>query len=141
MFYPPHVDRCINPKFSESGKSSFLTKLIKNFFIDNGKIHTYSPALHQDLCQKGTKCSNNSVQTNIIQNSLNERGLDLLIEEIFNPENFAKSETEIETYESKEELRYPREYDSKFPNAGDIDILNEKQINDLRVYAFFKRPR
>ena len=62
----------------------------------------------------------------------------MVIEEIVNNKDFEKSDTEIETYESIDELKFPQEYD------GDIiilDDLNEKEMNDPRVQAMFKRSR
>ena len=62
-----------------------------------------------------------------------------MIDEIVHNKNFEKSSTEIETYESKEELRFPQEYD-----VGGLIILDdlyEKEMNDPRVHAMFKRQR
>ena len=53
--------------------------------------------------------------------------------------DFEKSDSEIETYESIEELQFPQECDD-----GDIiilDDLNENEMNDPRVQAMFKRSR
>ena len=62
-----------------------------------------------------------------------------MIEEIVNNKDFQKSDTETETYESIEELQFPQEYD----DAGiiNLDDLNEKEMNDSRVQAMFKRSR
>ena len=53
--------------------------------------------------------------------------------------DFEKSDPEIETYESIEEIKFPQEYD----DGGFIllDDLNEKEMNDPRVQAMFKRSR
>ena len=50
-----------------------------------------------------------------------------------------KSDFEIETYDSTEELKYPEEYE----NDGIVilDGLGEKELNDWRVQALFKRSR
>ena len=63
----------------------------------------------------------------------------ILVEEIFNNKDFEKSDTEIETYESIVELKFPEEYD----DGGIIilDDLNEKEMNDPRVQAMFERSR
>ena len=45
---------------------------------------------------------------------LNEEGLVVVIDEIVNNENFEKSGTEIETYESLEELKFQQEYAADF---------------------------
>ena len=53
--------------------------------------------------------------------------------------DFEKSDTEIETYDSIEDLKFPQEYDD-----GGIIILedlNEKEFNDPRVQAMFKQSR
>ena len=76
---------------------------------------------------------------NIIPNVLNENDIDKVIEEIVDNKDFEKSDTEIETYESIEELKFPQEYD----DGGIIilDYLNEKEMNDPRVQARFERSR
>ena len=62
-----------------------------------------------------------------------------VIEQIVNNEDFQKSDAEIETYESIEELKFAQEYD----DGGIIilDDLKEKEMNDPRVQAMFKRSR
>ena len=63
----------------------------------------------------------------------------MVFEEIVNNKDFEKSDVEIETYESREELKFPQEYDD-----GGIIILedlNEKKMNDPRVQAMFERSR
>ena len=63
----------------------------------------------------------------------------MVIEKIVHNKDFEKSDTEIETYESIEELKFPQEYE----DSGIIilDDLNEKKTNDPRVQAMFKRSR
>ena len=65
--------------------------------------------------------------------------MDIVIEEIVRNKDFQNSDTEIETYENIEELKYPQEYD----DGGIIilDELNEKEMKDPRVQAMFKRRR
>ena len=137
--YPQHPVRCITKGSSECGKSVFLTNLILNIFNKKDKVNIYSPSLHQDLYQKLNKCFSNYVPIHIIPNILNEEDFDVVSEEIVNNKDFEKSDTEIETYGSIEELKNPQEYD-----AGGIiilDDLNEKEMNDPRVQAMFKRSR
>ena len=110
-----------------------------NNIIENDKIYIYSPSLHQDLYQKINICFSNYIPYNIIPNILNKEDIDVVIEEIVNNEDFEKSDTEIETYESIEDLKVPLEF-----NDGAIiilDELNEKEMNDPRVQAMFKRSR
>ena len=139
ILYLNHAFRCIITGPSECGESVFLTNLILNNIYEYNKIYTYSPSLHQDLYQKLIICFTNFIPVNIISNTFNEEDIDLVIEEIVNIEDFEKSDTEIETYESIEEIKIPQEYD----DGGIIilDDLNEKKLNDPRVQAMFKRSR
>ena len=62
-----------------------------------------------------------------------------MIGEIINNDEFEESDVETETFESIEELKYPQDN-----NGGGIiilDDLNEKELNNLRVQAVFKRSR
>ena len=109
IFHPQHPLKCIKTGPSECGKSVFLTNLILNFINEYDKIYIYSPSLHQDLYQKLYKCFSNYIPINIIPNFLNEGDIDVVIEEIVNNKDFEKSNTEIETFESIEELKFPKE--------------------------------
>ena len=53
--------------------------------------------------------------------------------------DFEKSDTEIETYETTEELKFPQKYEDK----GIIILynLNGKETNNPRLEAMFKRSR
>ena len=48
-----------------------------------------------------------------------------------------RSDTEIEAYEWTEEIKFPQEYDDG--KIIVLDDLNEKEMNDPRVEAMFKR--
>ena len=136
FLYPNNPVCCIITGPSCSGKSVFLTNLILININDNNKMYIYSPSLHQDLYQKLIKCFSNYIPIHIIPNILIEEDIDLVIEEIVNIKDFEKSDTEIGTYESIEELKFPQEYE-----VGGIIILddsNEKEMNDPRVQAMFK---
>ena len=139
ILYPQHPVRCIIPGPSECGKSLFLTNLILKIINKYDKIYIYSPSLHQDLYQKLIKCFRNYIPICIIANILNEEDIDIVIEEIVNNKDFKKSDKEKKAYESKEELKFPQEYD----DGGIIilDDLNEKEMNEPRVQAMFKRSR
>ena len=139
ILYPNHPVRCIITGPSECGKSIFLTNLILNIINEYDKMYIYSPSLHQDLNQKLNECFSNYIPIHIIPNILNEEDIDVVIEEIVNNENFEKSNTEIETYEPIEELKFPQEYEDGGINT--LDDLNEKEMNDPRVQAIFKRSR
>ena len=56
----------------------------------------------------------------IFPNILNEEDLDIVIDWLYNIKDFQKSDSEIETYESIEEVKYPWEYDD-----GDIFLLDD----------------
>ena len=137
--YPNHPVRCTIAGPSECGKSVFLTNLSLSIINKYDIIYIYSPSLHQDLYQKVIKCFSNYIPIHIIPNILNEEGIDVVIEEIVINKDFEKSDTEIETYQSIEELKFPQEYD----DGGIIilDDLNEKEMIDPRVQAMFKRSR
>ena len=125
ILYPSHPLRCIITGPSESGKSVFLINLILNIINEFDKIYIYSPSLHQDLYQKLIKCFSNYIPIHIIPNILNEDDIDIVIEEIVNNEDFQKSDTEIETFESIEELKYPEEYENN--SIIILDDLNQKR--------------
>ena len=136
--YPKHPVRCIITGPSWSGKSVFLTNLILNI-NEYDKIYIYSPSLHQDLYQKLIKCFSNYIPIHIIPYILNEADIDIVIEEIINNKDFEKSNTEIETYESIEDLKFPQEYENN--SIIILDDLNQKGMDDPRVQAMFKRSR
>ena len=139
ILYPNHPVRCIITGPSECGKSVFLTNLTLNINNENDSIYIYSPSLHQDLYEKLIKCFSNYIPIHTIPNILNEKDLEVVIEELFNNKDFEKTNTEIETYESIEELKLPQEYD----DGGIIilDDLNEKKMEDPRVQAMLKQSR
>ena len=65
----------------------------------------------------------------------------MVIEEIVNNKDFEKLVAEIETYESIEELKFPQEYNDGGRGIIILDDLSEKELNDSRVQAVFKRSR
>ena len=73
------------------------------------KIYIHSPSLHQDLYRKLIKCFNNFIRINITPIILNEEDIDIVLGEIINNKDFEKSDTEIETFDNIEELRFPQE--------------------------------
>ena len=139
FLYPTHPVRCIITGPSDCGKSVFLTNSILNNINEYDKIYIYSPSLHQDLYQKLIKCFSNQMPIHIIPNILNEEDIDIVIEEIVTNKDFEKSNTEIETYESIEELKFPQEYENN--SIIILDDLNEKEINNDKIQAMFKRGR
>ena len=137
--YPNHPCRVIITLPSESGKSYFLSNLVLNVINEYDKIYIYSPSLHQDLYQRLINCFSNYLPVHIIPNILNEEDLDILIEEIVNNKDFEKSDIEIETFDNIENLRYPQEYEDN--SIIILDDLNEKEINNDKIQAMFKRGR
>ena len=135
---PTHSLRCNICGPSSSGKSVSLTILILYNNIEYEKIYIYSPSLHQNLYQKN-KCFNNYIPINIIPNILNEEYNDIVIDEIVNDKDFQKSDCEIEPYGSKEELKFPQEFEDGVIIV--LDDLNEKEKTDQRTQAMFKRSR
>ena len=137
--YPNHPVRCIITGPSECGKSVFLTNLILNIINEYDKIYIYSPSLHQDLYQKLIKCFSNYIPIHIIPNILNEEDIDIVIEEVVNNKDFEKSITEIETFDNIEDLNFPQEDENN--SIIILDDLNEKEINNEKIQAMFKRGR
>ena len=90
-------------------KSFFLTKLISNNINEYNKIYIYSPGLHQGLYQKLIKCYCNQIAVHIIPNRINEEDIDVVIDGIVNKGDFQKSDFEIETYKSKEQVKFPQD--------------------------------
>ena len=139
FLYPTHPVRFIITGPSNVGKSVFLTNLILNVINEYDKIYIFSPSLHQDLYQKLFKCFSNYIPIHVIQNNLNEEDTDLVNEEILNNKDFEKSDTEIEIYESIEDLKFPQEYENN--SIIILDDLNQKEMDDPRVQAMFKGSR
>ena len=130
ILYPNHPVRCIITGPSECGKSVFLTNLILNISNEYDKIYIYSSSLHQDLYQKLIKWFYNYIPINIIPNILNEADIDIVIDEMVNNNDFEKSDTEIETYESIEVLKFPQEYENN--NIIILDDLNQKEFPEFK---------
>ena len=99
----------------------------------------YSPSLQQDLYQKINNCFTNYIPIHKIPNFHNEEDIDIVIEETLNKKDFEKSDTEIETSDDIEELRFPQEYENN--SIIILDDLNEKEINNDKIQAMFKRGR
>ena len=133
---PHHPVRCIITGPSECRKSVFLTNLLLNNIYEYDKIYIYSPIVHQDSYRNLIKCFTNYIPFHIIPNILNEEDIDVVIEAIVNNEDFEKSDTEIETFEEIEEIKFPQEYENN--SIIILDDLNQKEMDDPRVQAMFK---
>ena len=139
VLYPPHPLRCIITGPSNSGKTYFLTNIILNIINEYDKIYIYSPSVHQQLHEKLIRCFTNYIPIHIISNILNEEDIDIVIDELVNNKDFEKSDIEIETFDNIEELKFPQEYENN--NIIILDDLNEKEINNDKIQAMFKRGR
>ena len=139
IFYPNHPVRCIITGPRERGKSVFLTNLILKIINDYNKTYIHSPSLLQDLYQKLIKCFSKFIPIHIIQNILNEEDIGLVIEELVNIKDFEKSDTEIETFDDIEDLKFPQEYENN--SIIIVDDFNEKEINNDKKQPMFKRGR
>ena len=137
--YPNHPVRCIITGPSECGKSVFLANLILNIINEYNKVYIYSPSLHQDLYQKLNKCFSKYIPIHIIPKILNENDIDIVFEEIVKNKDLEKSDTEIETFDNIENLKFPQEYENN--SIIILDDLNQKEMDDPRVQAMFKRSR
>ena len=79
--------------------------------MTNWKKYISTQQVYIKIYIEKIKYLSTSIPIHIIPNILNEEDIDIVIEEIVINEHFQKSNTERETYESLEELKYPREYD------------------------------
>ena len=70
---------------------------------------------------------------------MNEEDIVIVIGELVNNKDFEKSNIEKQTYESIEELKFPQEYENK--SIIILDDLNQKEKDDPRSQAMFKRSR
>ena len=137
--YPQHPVHCIITGPSCSGKSVFLTNKVLHVINEYDKVYIHSPSLYQDSYQKKIKCFTNYILINITQNYPNEKFIDTVTNEIGIKKDFEKSDIELETYESIEEIKLPQEY-----NDGGViilDDLNGKEMKNPRVQAMIKRSR
>ena len=139
ILYPSHPCRVIITGPSNVGKTYFLTNIILNIINEYDKIYIYSPSIHQNLYQKLNKCFSNHIPIHIIPNILNENDIDIVIEEVIDKKDFQKSDIEIETFDNIEDLKYPQEYENN--SIIILDDLNQKEMDDPRVQAMFKRSR
>ena len=105
FLYLPHTAKSINTGPSEYGTSCFQTYIVLNIFNDFGEKFSFSPSLQQDFYQNIIKCFDIFSRIKVLCFIVNEKVIDLKIEEISNDENFEVSETIVETYESNEETK------------------------------------
>ena len=75
----------------------------------------------------------------MIPKTLIEEDLESLINEKVLHEAFEKSQTVIKIFASMEDLKSPQEDESDQPIVIILEDLNEKEMNDPRFQAMFKR--
>ena len=134
---PRHPVRCINTSPSESGKSVSLTNLTLNSINEFEKLYNYPPCLHQDIYQKLFNCYYTFIRIHIFANFLNDKNIDIVFDEIVNDKDFEKSDVQKEMYETLEEIKCPQE--SEYGGINRLDDLHEKELNNPRVQAMFRR--
>ena len=76
------------------------------------------------LYRKFNNCFSNYKPVNIISNTLNEGDIDVVSDEMVIEKDFQKSPTEVKSYESIDELKFPQE-DEDVKNICD-DIKEKK---------------
>ena len=125
---------------SECGTSVFVTNLIIDNIKEFEKISIYSPSVHQELSQKSIKCfQKHTIPIDIKPNKIIIKDIDLVTDETIKDEDFEQSGTEMETFDSIEELKHPQKNED-----GSVNILydwNKKEMVDPRKQAMFKRFR
>ena len=110
------------------------------------KIYICSPSSHQTLHQHLIKCFSIYIPINITLSNLNEKDIDVVIDEIVNDKNFEKIDTEMETYARLDESKFLKEHEDG--DTISLDDLNERKCmileykqcsNDLdkKIYLFF----
>ena len=90
FLYPAHPVRDIITGPSECGKAVFELILILIIINDFGKNIIFSPSLYQNLYEKIIEGFSIFISINVNQNILNEQGIEFLIDEINNQNDFLK---------------------------------------------------
>ena len=70
---------------------------------------------------------------------MKEEDIYIVFDELVNNKDFQKSDTKIETYESRDELKFPQDYDDW--GFTILDDLKDKEVNYPRVQVMFERSR
>ena len=135
--YPKSPARVVISGPSGCGKTCLLTKLITEKIIDFTEIYIYSPSIYQETYQKLIECFEKKIPPKSISKVLkNNKSID----DIISDEKFEPSDVEICVYENIDELKYSQDYQGE-STVIILDYLNEKELNDSRVQALFKRSR
>ena len=139
--YPKHPVPGVICGPSCCGQSVSLTFLILNINNSFYKTYIYSPSLHFDFFQNFFKSSSNYKLIDINPNILNEEDFDIVSDEKVINKDFQKANTEIETYETIEELNGHQDFDSYQPIVFILDDLNQLQLDEPLVQILFKKSR
>ena len=107
--------------------------------MESDKIYIHSPILLQDLYENIKKSFSNCIPIHTIPINLNEEDIDTVIDEIVINADFQKSDTELETFDRIEGLKNTQEFEIN--SIINLDHLNEKEINNDKIQAMFKRGR
>ena len=99
------------------------------------EIYIYSPSIHQDTYQTLIECFQQKIPRKSISKVLKNKKT---VEGCLTDENFEPSDVEISVHENINELKYPQEYEGE-STVIILDDLNEREMNDDRVQALFKR--
>ena len=111
-----------------------------NIINEYDKKNMHSPSFHQGLYQKVVECFSNYIPIHKIPNFSNGEDIHIAIEDLVNNKDFKKSNTEIETYDNREELKFSQENVSNQPIVIILDALKEKNWNSQNWIHFKKIP-
>ena len=133
--YPKSPVRVVISGPSGCGKTCLLTKLITEIINDYTEIYIFSPSIYQETYSKLIECFEKKIPPKSIPKVLNNNKS---IDDIISDEKFKPSEIHIFPYQNIDELKYPEEYEAE-STAIIFDDLNQKEMEDSRVAAQFKR--
>ena len=134
LLYPKSPVRVVISGPSGCGKTCLLIKLITEIINDFTEIYIYSPSIHQETYEKLIECFEQKIPPISISKILKNKKTigDCLGDEL--------SDIEIFVHENIDELKDPREYQGE-STVIILDDLNDREMNDDRVKALFKRGR
>ena len=129
--------RCIFIGPSEWSKSVFLADLILKIIIEYNKKDIHSRIFHQNFYQNLFKCFSIYIPSHIIPSFLHEEDIDIINDGTNNDKGFQKSDTEKETYESKEQgKKWHSESADPAKAFGPSDILDRNPIVEIHYLLF-----
>ena len=132
--YPKSPVRVVIAGPSGCGKTCLLTKLITEIINEFTEIYIYSSSIHQETYQKLIECFEQKIPPKSIYKILKNKKT---IEDCLGDE---LSDIEIFVHENIDELKDQRDYQNE-SIVIILDDLNDREMNDDRVKALFKRGR